>query len=94
MASFTVSLSRNRWYFHYEGSGQFGGTSETLGYADAAFNSCGAGSLQFVWDAIPSPQFDQRPFLRREPGEQYAKELAGRGAAKNDIAAITMQVSA
>ena len=35
LASFTVSPSRNRWYFHYEGSGQFGGTSETLGYADA-----------------------------------------------------------
>ena len=37
MASFTVSPSRNRWYFHYEGSGQFGGTYETLGYADASF---------------------------------------------------------
>jgi hypothetical protein len=38
MASFTVSPSRSRWYFHYEGSGQFGGTSETLGYADAQLN--------------------------------------------------------
>lgn len=37
MASFVVSPSRNRWYFHYEGSGQFGGSSETLGYADAQF---------------------------------------------------------
>jgi hypothetical protein len=37
MASLTVSPSRNRWYFHYEGGGQFGGSSETLGYADAQF---------------------------------------------------------
>jgi hypothetical protein len=38
MASFTVSLSRNRWYFHHESSSQFGGSSETLGYADAVFS--------------------------------------------------------
>jgi hypothetical protein len=37
MACFTVSPLRNRWYFHHEGSSQFGGTSETIGYADAAF---------------------------------------------------------
>jgi uncharacterized membrane protein len=35
MASWTVSPITNRWYFHYEGSAQFGGSSETLGYADA-----------------------------------------------------------
>lgn len=38
LASFTVSPSRGRWYFHYEGSGQFGGTSETLGFAAATFS--------------------------------------------------------
>jgi hypothetical protein len=37
MAVFTVSVLQDRWYFHYEGSGQFGGVSETLGYADALF---------------------------------------------------------
>ncbi len=37
LASFTVSPSRGRWYFHYELGGQFGGTQETLGYADATF---------------------------------------------------------
>lgn len=36
MASFTYAPWNNRWYFHYEGSGQFGGSSETLGYATAA----------------------------------------------------------
>ena len=44
LASWTVSPSTGRWYFHYESSGQFGGTSETLGYADATF-SMGSGIL-------------------------------------------------
>jgi hypothetical protein len=35
LASFTYNPWNNRWYFHYEGSGQFGGSSETLGYTDA-----------------------------------------------------------
>jgi len=35
MASFTVSPWNDRWYFHYEGTGQFGGQTETLGYATA-----------------------------------------------------------
>ena len=36
MASFTISPWNNRWYFHYEGYGdQFGGNSETMGYANA-----------------------------------------------------------
>ena len=38
MASFTFSTSRDRWYFHYEGSAQFGGSSETLGYATASWD--------------------------------------------------------
>ncbi|HWN94119.1 MAG TPA: Calx-beta domain-containing protein, partial [Methylomirabilota bacterium] len=41
MAAFTVSVPLNRWYFHYEGSGQFGGSAETIGYADAIFNAPG-----------------------------------------------------
>ncbi|MEY2408765.1 MAG: large repetitive protein, partial [Verrucomicrobiota bacterium] len=38
MASITLSLSRDRWYFHYEGSAQFGGSQETLGYATASWD--------------------------------------------------------
>lgn len=38
LASFSVSPSRGRWYFHYEGSGQFGGFDETLGFAAASFS--------------------------------------------------------
>lgn len=34
MASFVTHPVNQRLYFHYEGSGQFGGTSETLGYID------------------------------------------------------------
>jgi len=45
MASITQSHWNNRWYFHHEGSsGTFGGTNETVGYADANGYkaSCGA----------------------------------------------------
>ncbi len=49
MASFTFNPWNNRWYWHYEGgSTTFGGSSETLGYADgkdttAKCNSAGIG---------------------------------------------------
>ncbi|MDQ3109847.1 MAG: T9SS type A sorting domain-containing protein [Bacteroidota bacterium] len=48
MASLVFSPDSARWYFHYEGStSTFGGSSETLGYADAAFSeaSCGASTM-------------------------------------------------
>lgn len=38
MAALTVSVFNNRWYFHHEGPSQFGGGSETVGYADAVFS--------------------------------------------------------
>jgi hypothetical protein len=38
MASFTVSVPRGRWYFHHESGSQFGGSDETVGYADAQFS--------------------------------------------------------
>lgn len=37
MASWTVSPGTGRWYFHHEYSSQFGGSSETVGYANATF---------------------------------------------------------
>jgi len=37
MACISASVSLNRWYFHHEGDSQFGGSSETIGYADATF---------------------------------------------------------
>src|SRR5262249_7618180 len=38
MCSFTVSLPRQRWYYHFEGSSQFGGDTDSLGYAAASFD--------------------------------------------------------
>lgn len=37
LSTFIIHPTNNRLYFHYEGSGQFGGSSETLGYVDANF---------------------------------------------------------
>ncbi|MEQ2008205.1 MAG: Ig-like domain-containing protein, partial [Limisphaerales bacterium] len=37
MASFTISVAQNRWYWHHESSSQFGPAQEALGYADASF---------------------------------------------------------
>lgn len=39
LCSFTVWPALNRWYFHHEVGSQFGGTFETLGFADAVFAS-------------------------------------------------------
>lgn len=36
LSSFTYAPWNQRWYFHYESSGQFGGIDETVGYADAS----------------------------------------------------------
>lgn len=35
MCSIAYDLGRDRWYFHHEYSGQFGGSSETIGYCPA-----------------------------------------------------------
>jgi len=66
MASFVVSPSRRRWYFHYEGTGQFGGVSETLGHADATFNiRSGTGLDHFEWAPIGPVQVVNVPFPAR-----------------------------
>jgi hypothetical protein len=54
MASWTVDPVRNRWYFHHEGSSQFGGSSETLGYADATF-TVGGGAGSDLASAVDAP---------------------------------------
>src|SRR6185369_3776907 len=38
IAGIGVSLSQSRWYFHYEGTNQFGGTNQTLGSATAVIS--------------------------------------------------------
>jgi uncharacterized repeat protein (TIGR01451 family) len=63
MASFVVSPSRRRWYFHYEGGAQFGGSSETLGYCDATFSiRSGTGLDHFEWGPIGPVQAVNSPF--------------------------------
>ena len=45
MSSFTVDPAAGRWYFHFEGfTSTFGGSDETLGYADATINVSNGGS--------------------------------------------------
>jgi cysteine-rich repeat protein len=46
MCMFVVSPQNNRWYFHYEGSGQFGGSSETLGFCSSQLERCGDNVVQ------------------------------------------------
>jgi uncharacterized repeat protein (TIGR01451 family) len=63
MASIVVSPSRRRWYFHYEGTSQFGGSFETLGYANATFNiRSGSGLDHFEWGPIGPVQTINVPF--------------------------------
>ena len=44
LAGFMYNPSNNRLYFHYEGSGQFGGSSETFGYIDATHSIANSGA--------------------------------------------------
>ena len=50
IAAFTVSPSRQRWYFRHEGTSQFSSHVETLGYADAELEFEGATRLVGVFD--------------------------------------------
>jgi mucin-19 len=43
LACFTYAPWYNKWYFHYEGSSQFGGTAETAGYADGTHTNTASG---------------------------------------------------
>jgi len=40
--SFSFSVSRSRWYFHYEGTGQFRSGDETVGSAKAIYSTSAA----------------------------------------------------
>jgi hypothetical protein len=52
LCSLTASVGHNRWYFHYESSGQFGGNNETLGYARAVLDFPGGHLAGHVHDAL------------------------------------------
>jgi hypothetical protein len=55
MASIAYNVATNRMYFHYEGSSQFGGSAETLGFlAVTSDNNCGYGiRTPLVVNVIP-----------------------------------------
>jgi len=60
MAVISASLYRNRWYFHYPNSTlQFGGTNDTLGFADAVFEIKQADHYEF--SQVASPQVINQP---------------------------------
>ena len=68
MACFTVSIPRDRWYFHHEYNSQFGGdpSGETLGYASAAFTiDSGSGADHFGWSPIANGQMADTPLSVR-----------------------------
>ncbi|MBN2668436.1 MAG: hypothetical protein JXR60_04325 [Bacteroidales bacterium] len=77
MASFTVSPWENRWYFHYEGSGQFGGTTETAGYADATLTfstgSCASNRDDVSVTMLSTPN---APSIAAFPGAILAGETS------------------
>jgi hypothetical protein len=83
MASFTVSVAKNRWYFHHEGTSQFGGSDESVGYADALFSvSKGSGSIaRFVWGSVPAEVPLHEPVQvsvsARDSGNRVAASFTG-----------------
>jgi uncharacterized repeat protein (TIGR01451 family) len=63
MASINASVSRGRWYFHFEGSSQFGGSNQTVGYCSASFSvTPNAVVDHFTWEPLPGAQFAGVPF--------------------------------
>jgi hypothetical protein len=46
MCSFTVDPAGGRWYFHHEGTSQFGGADESIGFCPASFAG-GSATLNF-----------------------------------------------
>ena len=56
MACFTVSVPLQRWYFHYQGTNQFGGTNETLAYANASLRIVSGPTFPIIIDH-PAGQF-------------------------------------
>jgi len=65
LASFTVDPYRGRWYFHHEGGSQFGGSSETLGFASA--------EIAFVSVANQPPVMLTHPVSRTAISGQMAE---------------------
>jgi uncharacterized repeat protein (TIGR01451 family) len=77
MASFTVSIPRERWYFHYEGTGVFRSGDETIGYANATFtNNPGFRPHHFDWGEIAPVQSLNTPFTTTLTAKTFGNEIA------------------
>src|SRR6266536_414058 len=60
MSSITASLYYNRWYFHFQGGSQFGGTNSSLGFADGTFEV--SAIHHYEWGPVVSPEIVNAPF--------------------------------
>jgi uncharacterized repeat protein (TIGR01451 family) len=62
LACLSVSVPRGRWYFHYAGQNEFGGTNQSLGFASATFDVQASQVLDhFGWGPIAAQQYLQQP---------------------------------
>jgi uncharacterized repeat protein (TIGR01451 family) len=63
MASIAASVSRGRWYFHYQGASEFGGTNESVGFASARYSVVATPVVDhFNWEPVSVAQFSGVPF--------------------------------
>lgn len=53
MCSFTVAPTMGRWYFHHEGTSQFRGGDETLGFCDASTSVGGVTTARYTAEPAP-----------------------------------------
>jgi hypothetical protein len=83
MASWTVSPATNRWYFHHEGSSQFGGSSETLGYADATFAMGPPTDPPVISSPLTAAAYVGAPFSYRIVASNSATGFAASGLPAN-----------
>ncbi|MEQ9187014.1 MAG: T9SS type A sorting domain-containing protein [Cryomorphaceae bacterium] len=88
MACVTYSPWHQRWYFHYEGGGLFGGSSETAGYADATTGT--ASPFTINWSNGDSGQVIT---VTPDSTTMYIVEITDGTQSCYDTATVTVTVS-
>lgn len=78
MASIAASISRGRWYYHYNfGNSTFGNGTVVIGFANATFtNNAGFGPDHFDWDSIAPVQSVNTPFIARLTARTGSNQVA------------------
>ncbi len=62
MCSLSASVPRGRWYFHYGGQAEFGGTNQTVGFCAAEFEIAESQNVdRFAWAPIGPVQTLNQP---------------------------------